>query len=120
MVLKCTSLEFFRYDDDDTSRGLEVVQFPKFCVFKKAESFRGTFFQKFPRHRTKCFAVIGPVGAKMPVEEIPSATNLVFKSLAGIPFWGMLWKKDESFKNEFRLSWKVSMEMNITAESSLD
>lgn len=56
----------------------------------------------------------------MPVEEIPSATNLVFKSLAGIPFWGMLWKKDESFKNEFRLSWKISMEINITAESSLD
>lgn len=120
MVLKCTSLKFFRYDDDDISRGLEVVQFLKFCVFKKAESFRGTFFQKFPRHRTKCFAVIGPVGAKMPVEEIPSATNLVFKSLAGIPFWGMLWKKDESFKNEFRLSWKISMEINITAESSLD
>lgn len=56
----------------------------------------------------------------MPVVEIPSAINHVFKSLAGIPFLSMLWKKDESFKNEFRLSWKVSMEMNITAESSLD
>ena len=90
MVLKCTSLEFFRYDDDDISRGLEVVQFPKFCVFKKAESFRGTFFQKFPRHRTKCFAVICLVGAKMLVVEIPSAINHVFNSLAGIPFLGML------------------------------